>query len=130
MELGTLADLAEIFGALVVIGGVVFAVIQIQLYRRQRVEAAAIETMHSFASNQFIEGFHLLSALPDDISMEELRQRGPEYEVIAMNLAMIIETVGVMIYHRIGTFRIVDDIAGGAIMLLWRKLNRWVRPMR
>ena len=130
MELGTLADLAEIFGAVVVIGGVVFAVIQIQLYRRQRIEAAAMATMRSFTSSEFIEGFRLLTALPDDISMEELRQLGPEFEPAAMKLAMIIETVGVMTYHRIGTFRIVDDVIGGGIMLLWKKLNRWVYQFR
>ncbi|NIW35420.1 MAG: hypothetical protein GWN32_02370 [Gemmatimonadetes bacterium] len=35
-DLATLANLAEILGAIVVIGGVVFAVIQIRLFRRQR----------------------------------------------------------------------------------------------
>ncbi len=130
MNLGTLANLAEIFGAVVVIGGVAFAVIQIQLYRRHRVEAAAMETMRQFTSEEFIEGFLLLSALPDNITAEELRSRSPQLEECAMKLGMIIETVGVMTYHRIGTFRIVDDVVGGAIMLLWRKVNRWVYDLR
>ena len=114
MDLNSLANIAEIFGALVVAGGVVFAVIQIQLYRRQRLEAAAMETMRQFTSTEFIEGFRLLSVLQDGTSLKDLRALGPEYEPAAMKLAMIIETVGVMTYHRIGTFRIVDDVVNNA----------------
>ena len=42
-NLSTLADVAEILGALVVIGGVAFALIQIHQFRRQRLEVASIE---------------------------------------------------------------------------------------
>ena len=52
-DLNTLANLAEILGAVVVVGGVAFAVIQIRQFRRQRLEVASIELVRSFQSPEF-----------------------------------------------------------------------------
>lgn len=41
-DLSTIANIAEIFGALTIIGGVVFAVIQIREIRVQRRQMAAL----------------------------------------------------------------------------------------
>ena len=74
-SLATLANLAEILGAIVVIGGVVFAVIQIRQFRRQRLEVAAIELVRSFQSPEFTRAFTLVLELPVGLSAAELRQR-------------------------------------------------------
>lgn len=50
MDLTTLANLAEIFGALTVVGGMVFAVAQVREYRAQRRDAMAVELVRSFHS--------------------------------------------------------------------------------
>ena len=52
-DLSRLADMAEILGSLVVVGGLMFAVLQMRNIRQQRRELAAIELFRSFGHPEF-----------------------------------------------------------------------------
>ncbi len=129
-DLTTLANLAEILGAIIVIGGVVFAVIQIRLFRRQRLEAAAIEVIRSWQSPEFTRAFTVIQGLPDAISAAKLRAHSRDCENSAMIIGNTFESFGVMVYRRIVPLELVDDLLGGAVVVLWRKLAPWVEELR
>lgn len=129
-DLTTLANLAEILGAIIVIGGVVFAVIQIRLFRRQRLEAAAIEVIRSWQSPEFTRAFTVIQKLPDGISGAKLRSHCPDCESMAMTVGNTFESFGVMVYRRIVPLAVVDELLGGATLVLWRKLAAWVDELR
>lgn len=129
-DLATLANLADIFGAIIVIGGVVFAVIQIRQFRRQRLEAAAIEVIRSWQSPEFTRAFSVIQQLPDGISAAKLRAHSSDCESMAMILGNTFESFGVMVYRRIVPLALVDELLGGAVVLLWRKLTPWVEESR
>ena len=129
-DLATLANLAEILGAIIVIGGVFFAVIQIRLFRRQRLEAAAIEVIRSWQSSEFTRSFSMILKLPDGISAAELRARSSDLENMAMIVGNTCESFGVMVYRRIVPLTLVDELLGGAVVLLWRKLAAWTEESR
>ena len=59
-DLQNVANMAEILGALLVVAGVIFAVIEIRHFRQQRQEAAAMEIMRSFQSPDFTQGLRLV----------------------------------------------------------------------
>jgi hypothetical protein len=48
-----LANIAEIFGALLVISGVFVSMIEIRRYRQQRQKKASLEIMRAFQNNDF-----------------------------------------------------------------------------
>lgn len=48
LDLQSLANLSEVVGALFLVGGIVFAVIQIRQFQRQRQETAAIELIRAW----------------------------------------------------------------------------------
>ena len=127
-NLDSLANLAEILGAVFVIGGVVFAVIQIRQFRRQRLEVAAIELVRSFQSPEFTRAFTLLLGLPNGLSAAELRQREAEVDVMLISITM--ESIGTMVYRRILPLGMVEELMGGVVELLWAKLENWVRDLR
>lgn len=129
-DLGTLANLAEILGAIVVIGGVGFAVIQIRQFRRQRLEAAAVELVRSFQSADFNRAHALLLALPKGASPAELRQRSSDAETQAMILSTTFESLGVLVYNRILPIEIVEQLLGGTVVSFWEKLQHWVNAVR
>lgn len=56
-ELATLANMAEIFGVIIVIGGLFFAVLQMRQIRQQRREFAAIELFRFFGNPKFTEAY-------------------------------------------------------------------------
>ena len=129
-DLPTIANLAEIFGAIIVVAGVIFAVIQIRLFRRQRLEAAAIEVIRSWLSPEFTRAFSVIQQLPDSISAAKLRAHSSDCESLAMIIGNTFEGFGVMVYRRIVPLALVDELLGGAVVFLWIKLASWVKESR
>ena len=114
-DLETLANLAEVFGALTIIGGLLFAVIQVRQYRQQLRETATLELMNRFQTPEFAQAFRTLRSLRDDVPSSELNADNPETEAAAMFVCSVYETVGVLVFRRILPFQVVEDLTGGAI---------------
>ena len=64
-ELTKLANIAEIVGALIVIGGLFFALMQMRQIRQQRRELAAIELFRFFGNPDFTRAYKMILRLPE-----------------------------------------------------------------
>ena len=129
-DLATLANIAEILGALTIVGGVVFAVIQIREFRTQRREAVAVELIRSFHDPQLAHAVNLILELADGVSAEELRSKGPEYERAAIMVSTTYETIAFLVFRQMTSFSMVRELTGGLAVVMWRKLSRWMDTVR
>lgn len=130
MELNALANLAEIIGAVIVIGGLWFAVVQLLHYRQQRRDLAAIEVARSFQSPAFAQAFRLIMSLPDGICAKDLRERDPDYENAAIQVSLTLESVAIMVHRRVVDLDTVWELMGGVLLDIWDKLRCWVQDVR
>ncbi|UCC73974.1 MAG: hypothetical protein JSV86_05295 [Gemmatimonadota bacterium] len=128
--LDTLASLGEFLGGVAVIGGVIFAVIQVRHYRQRRRDAAAIELMHVVLSSHFVEAFRLMGLVSDGISARELRAKGAEYEGAALSIFLMYETIGLLVFQSVAPFHLVRELTGGAVVAMWRKLRTYFEETR
>jgi len=122
--------MAEIFSAIVVIGGIIFAVIQMRQTRQQRRELAAIELFRSFGSPAFADAYRNVLHYPDGLNARQLKQAYPDGEQFAMMICTTMESVGVMMYQRIVPSAVVNNLIGSSTIILWRKLEIWVQDLR
>ena len=129
-ELAKLANIAEIIGALIVVGGVFFAVMQMRQIRQQRRELAAIELFRFFGNPHFTAAYKTILRMPDDMSVEDIRKDGPELEDAAVLISATMENIGVMTYQRIVPFIVVNNLMGSSTPILWRKLEKWAVTLR
>ena len=129
-DLSHLANMAEIFSAVVVIGGIIFALIQMRQTRQQRRELAAIELFRSFGSPAFNDAYRNVLHYPDGLTMKQLREEYPDGEQSAMLICTTMENVGVMMYQRIVPSAVVNNLIGSTTAILWRKLEFWVSDIR
>ena len=129
-DLSTLANMAEILGAIVVIGGLVFAIIQMRSLRQQRREMAAIELFRSFGNANFNKAYETVLALPEGLTRAELTASHPKAGGCAMLICTTMENIGVMTYQRIVPFQVVHNLMGSSAVLLWRRLEKWVFELR
>ena len=74
-NLSTLANMAEILGVIIVIGGLFFAVLQMRQIRQQRRELAAIELFRFFGNPRFTAAYQMVLHLPDGLSAEDIRTK-------------------------------------------------------
>lgn len=129
-DLSRLADMAEILGALVVIGGLLFAIMQMRNIRQQRRELAAIELFRFFANPEFNRAYEQLLKLPDGSSAADIEARQAIMEQCAMLICTTMENIGVMTYQRIVPYMVVKNLMGSSSIILWKKLEHWVYALR
>lgn len=126
MDLQDLGNLAQAVGAATVVGGTVFALAQFFEYKRQRQDAAIAEVMHSFIGPELSRAITRLLRMPDGVSGEQLRMEGFETEYAGVLVCMTFETLGMLVHKRIVPFPIVNELAGGITVVMWRKLGPWL----
>ena len=129
-DLSRLADMAEILGALVVVGGLIFAIMQMRNIRQQRRELAAIELFRFFANPEFNKAYERILKLPDGLGAEEIAVRHPGMEHCAMLICTTMENIGVMTHQRIVPYIVVKNLMGSSSTILWKKLEHWVYTLR
>jgi hypothetical protein len=130
VTLEQLANYADILGALTVFGGVVFGLIQLSEFRKQRRDAIAAELMRTFYSIDLADAVTLIRTLPDHCPATEVRERGPQYERAAVVITTSFETMGLLVFSRIADFELVGRLAGGMVVVMWRKLGKWNEAVR
>ncbi len=130
ISLSSVANIAEIIGASTILTGLVFGWIQLRHYRIQQRNAVAQSLTQTFYNRDLAHALALLQSVPDGIGLKELRARGHEYEQAAVTVTTSFETMGILVYKRIATFNLVEDLAGGIIMTMLRKLRRFQEELR
>lgn len=129
-NLNTLANMAEILGVIIVVGGLFFAMIQMRQTRQQRRELAAIELFRFFGNPKFTEAYQMVLHLPDGLSAVDIRTKQENLEDAAMLISSTMENIGVMTFQRIVPFVIVNNLIGSSVIILWRKLEGWATALR
>ncbi len=130
MDLESLANLAEIFGAMLVIGGMVLGVIEIRNYRTQRQESAAMEIMRAFQSPEFTHAIQLVMEYEGDTRDCCDAEVSSELLKAVMLISTTLESIGLMVYRRSVPFRLVQQLMGGTIQACWSVLSSYVTGMR
>ena len=130
MSLQTLANLAEILSALLVITGVFFGIMEVRHYRQQRQESAAMEIIRTFQSRAFTSALRLVMDYEQECKRCGEKQIPQELEDAAMLVSTTMESVGLMVNQRIVPFRLVQQLMGGTIQAHWLVLKphtEWLR---
>lgn len=129
-NLQTYAAIAEIFGTVTILIGGLFAAVQFVEYRRRTRNAAAAELCRRFAEPELARAINLIRRLPDGITLEEFRKLPPEYEQAAQIIGMSFETMGLLVFRNMASFSMIQDLTGGLLLMMWRKIRVWVEDTR
>jgi hypothetical protein len=130
MNLETASALSQLVGTATIVGGTVFALVQLAEIKKQRRDGVAGELMRSFMDAEFANALTIIRGLPDGVSAEELRLAGPEAERAAVLICTTFETMGLLVFQRIAPFPLVLELTGGIVVVMWRKLDSWLMQIR
>ena len=130
MDLESLSNLSQVIGTATIVGGTIFGLIQLSELRKQRRDAVAGELMRTFMDAELANALTVLRGLPDGVSAADLRHAGPEVEKAAVLICTTFETMGLLVFERIAPFHLVVELAGGIIVVMWRKLGPWLHQIR
>jgi hypothetical protein len=126
VDLSTIANIAT---ALTVIVGVLFGLTEARRLRRDREERAALEAVHAMLTPAFADAFLVVQNLRDGAKPTEI-QSDPRTLQAMRSVGIVIEGLGYVVFERIVPLRIVDNLVGGNIRVIWRKLRAYVEHER
>lgn len=129
-ELATYAALAEIFGVATIVVAAIFGFIQYRDFHKRRMGKVAADLASRFSQPEFARAVALLKRLPDNMSYEEMEAAGEEYVQAAYVVSMAIETMGLMIHEDIACFRMTQELTGGLVQTVWKKVGVWIQQSR
>jgi hypothetical protein len=129
-NLQTLANIAEILGALTIVGGAIFGFAQLREFRAQRRQNIALELNRSFQDPAFARALNLIRGLPEEVTGEQLREKGPEYEEAAVLISTTYETIAFLVFSEMTSFSVVRELTGGIAIVMWRRLKGWMTLVR
>ena len=129
-DLATYAAIAEIFGATAIFGGAIFGIFQLNEYRKRRRFQVAADLCRTFTDPALASAVVLLKSLPDGISLEEYRNLDSSYEEAAQVVGMTFETMGILVQKDMASLQMVQELAGGLLLMLWRKIEFQIKDTR
>ncbi len=130
MDLNILTQISQTLGGITFLVAFLIGFAQLRQFRRQRRDSAAIELMRSFQDNEFINSLRLIHSLPRGLRAAELRAKGVEYETAAYTLCARFESIGLLVFKRSIPYRLVEELIGGTVVDLWKRLEPWVGDVR
>jgi hypothetical protein len=130
MDLQTVVGISQVVAALTVIGGTAFAILQLREFRRQRQEVVALDLMRAFMGAEFAEAMAIVTSLPENLSADDLHRAGLNAEKAATLTCTTFEAMGVLVHRRIAPLSLVQDLVGGIVVVMWRRLEPWVSQLR
>ena len=128
--LETLANLAQVLGALAVAAAIAFGLAQIRQFRQQRRDILSVELMRSIQDTEFTRSLRVLLEIPIGSSAADIRALGPGAEDAAWSLSAKYETLGYLVYRGIMPFELVEELVGGVGVHLWERLYPWAAAVR
>jgi hypothetical protein len=129
LNLETMANVAELLGGISIVAALIFSSFQIREFKMRRRDSVAAGLMQSFYSADLAHAVSLLRLLPDGIPAEQLREKGPQYEEAAILVTTTFETMGLLVHRGIAPFSLVEELAGGMALVMWRKLSSWLETV-
>jgi hypothetical protein len=130
MNLGDLANLGQVIGALAVVVGVIFGIVQLRQLSAQRRRESAFALMQSSQSPQVLRAVLIIDHLPDTAGKAEIDALPKSDQADVIALLATWEGLGILVFNHEISLQMVDDFYSGTIAQSWRKLQRYVEELR
>ena len=122
--------IANIALSLSFIVALVFGVVQVKVWERDRRERLTLETLHNFETREFAELIHYITNRKLPASQQELRALPDNEQVIFIQLAQQMETLGILVAEKFIDIDLVDKTLGSFVTMAWNKYKVMFTDMR
>lgn len=124
-----LAELAPLASAAAVVVAIVFGTLTLRQWQRTRYLQACVELVRTIQSPQFNQAIGQLLDLPVAAPPERVLAK-PELVAAAYVVSHTFESLGVLVFHRVLSLQLVDQLTGGYVRAVWQRLQPYVGHWR
>jgi hypothetical protein len=124
--------LLNVVSTVTVVGGVLFAALQVTEMRRARDHDSALSAVHSYETPEFARALRIAldPRVPDGLSLADLEARLSDGIDCVWLLMTTWESLGILVHGRNLPLQAVDDFFSGPLIISWRKYQQVVIDLR
>lgn len=127
MDLSLILDIITVVA---VILGILFGLVQLRHYHLSREREAALLLLNSFQTVEFFQGLWTIQELPKGLTKNQIEESvGEEIRLVYLVMSSW-ESIGILIFNREISIKMVDDAYGNSIIVSWQRLNQYVAGLR
>lgn len=128
--MGDFSPLLNLVSTAAIVGGLIFAGLQVRLARQQRKRDSSLQLMQSFRTPEIVAGIAALIDLPAGLSKAELQTQYGDRLNDVLLLLLSLESVGILVQKREIPIELAEDFFFGPTVLGWRKLAPYIQDLR
>lgn len=125
-----LASLAEIFGGVAVIFGILFALVEFRRYKKDVQREAAVALARSFQTQEFVAAIRFVLELPEPIGISDYNSLPETKKDLVWLIFGSMETIGIRVSRGDLPIELVDELYSIPVVEGWRKLVPLVEDLR
>jgi hypothetical protein len=125
-----LSSTLNLISTIAIVAALIFTALQVRQANLKRSDQAAVTLVQTLQSERWTRALDLVSKLPENAKLSDIEQMGPEMGNALFDLAVRLETIGYMVFHRIVKLDAVNDLLGGATLVFWSRAKAWADHKR
>lgn len=122
--------IANIALALTFVVGLIFGIVQVRIAARDRRERLTLETLRNFQTREFAQLIHYITSHTMPQNAKERDGRPHEEQVVFIQLAMQMETLGLLVAENLINIELVDKTLGSFVTTSWEKYKPLFMDLR
>jgi len=119
-----IAIIANLALALSLIVALIFGIAQVRAAARDRRERLTLETLRNFQTREFAEFIHYVTNHDLPSSRKELSARPENEQIIFIQLAQQMESLGLLVAEKLIDLDLVDKTLGSFVSTAWQKYKK------
>jgi hypothetical protein len=124
------SNFLNVITTVTVIGGLLFAIFEVQHMRARRRRDAALALVRSYQTPRFSKAIVTALMLPDGLSRQEIEGRLKDDVEGVWLLMTTWESLGILVFRREVALDLVEDFFSGPIALSWSRFEALVQEIR
>jgi hypothetical protein len=126
----SLQDWLSLISTIAIVMALVFAGVQVREANRARRDQAAVALLQSAQGDTWTRSMDTISRIPAGLDAEQIDAQGEAKTAALVDFAVRVETIGYMVYSRMVSLDMVDDLLGGVILMFWSRAKTWTERER
>jgi hypothetical protein len=115
----------SLISTIAIVLALVFAGVQVREANRARRDQAAVALLQNAQGDSWTRSMDTISRIPAGLDAEETDAQGASATAALVDFAVRVETIGYMVFSRMVSLDMVDDLLGGVILMFWGRAQAW-----
>ena len=125
-----LQDWLSLISTAAIVLALAFAGVQVREANRARRDQSAVALMQSAQGDSWTNSMNAISLMPAGLDAAQVDAQGAAATAALVDFSVRLETIGYMVFSRLVSLAMVDDLLGGVILMYWSRARLWVERER